>query len=198
VQSIDEAKEELAELFRLLSAVQNVSVVGPSKAEKTQALLCVTDSQAQREHGLDPNRFLCCYLNVADVQPTDQQEFFELMLSGMIRQARRRSALVCLHAPEPRCDVAFSQLLSYSEQAAMIDVNLVWALDELDTAFRAPRLDLNLLSGLRALASRPRAALVTATPFGLDRMCDARRRLGSSLASLFVTVRLDRPSSDIT
>ncbi len=196
VGRLDEAKDALAVVFELLSATLNVSVVGISKAEKTWTLLRLTDPQAQREHGLDPNRFLFCYLNLADLQPSDQQEFFELMLSGMIRQARRRSALVCLHAPQPRRNVAFSQMLSYSAQAGMIGVNLVWALDEFDTAFRAPKLDLNVVSALRALASRPHVALVTATRFGLDRMCDARRRVGSSLAGLFVTVRLDGPSVD--
>ena len=185
---LDRPKHALSIPFGLLSVMQNVAVVGPSKAGMTSILLRLAAPLAQREHGLDPSHFLFCYISLGGLECVNPQEFFELMLSGMIRAASRRPPLTYLQAPLPGCDSTFSQLLCYLQRAEMAGPNLVWTLDEFDTAARNPRLDLNFFSALRALVSSPRAALVIATRHSLYCMREARRPVGSSLADLFVTL----------
>lgn len=185
-------KHTLSIPFGLLSVMQDVAIVGSSRADRTAVLLRLADPLAQRAHGLDPSDFLSCYLNLGGVKCASEQEVFGLMLSGMIHAASRRPALTHLQTPPSPCQSTFTELLSYVEHAEMIGPNLVWMLDEFDSASRNPKLTPNFFSALRALGSRPRAALVTATRHGLYGMGEARRPAGSSLAGLFVTIHLDR------
>jgi hypothetical protein len=173
--------------------MQNASVVGPSTAENTSILRRLTDPQVQREHGLDPSRFVSCYLSVADLRRADPESLFELLLREMMGRASRRPALTRLWSAPPAGDTAFSRITSLAERAEAMGVNLVWALDEFDAAGRNPSLDINFFSALRALAGRPRVALVTASRQSLSYMGEARRAAGSSLAGLFVTIRVDPP-----
>jgi len=185
-------RRQVARLFGLLCVMQNVSLVGPPKTGKTSILRHVANPQAQREHRLDPSRFLCCYLSLGSLECVGPQEFFDLMLLGMIRQARRRSALTQLHSRPAWRPTSYIQLLSYLEQAEMIGLNLVWTLDDFDALSGNHNLDYSFFSALRALASIPRVALVTATHHGLYGMGEPLWPVGSSLAGLFVTLPLSQ------
>jgi len=186
-------EEEMAVLFGLVSVMQNACVVGPSAADKTSILVRLADPQTQREHGLDPSQFLFCYLNLGSAKDIKPQQLFELMLLGMIRAASRCPRLIHLQSLPSPCDTTFRQLLSHVERAEMIGLNVVWALDDYDTACRNHERNLGFFSALRSLASRPNVALVAASRHPLSRWNEARRPVGSSLAGLFVTIRLDLP-----
>ena len=175
---------ETRHALRMLSNRQSVSVIGPRKIGKTSFLFHLRRPEVMREHGLDPSRFVCVYINCEDLGRLGQQALYALLAGEITEQARLQGYDVAM--PErPVSHLEFERAIARVFER---DLTLVLIFDEFELLSKNKNLHLEFFSGLRALATRFGLAYLT---------CSRRPLLGlphtldySPFFNIFCPVRL--------
>lgn len=175
---------ETKHTWRMLSNKQSVSVIGPRKIGKTSFLFHLCRPEVMQEHGLDPSRYLCVYINCEDLGHLGHQALYALLTSEIADQSLQQGHNIAM--PErPVSHLEFERAIAAVFER---DLTLVLIFDEFELLSQNENLDLAFFSGLRALATRFGLAYLT---------CSRRPLLGlphtldySPFFNIFCTVRL--------
>jgi HD-GYP domain-containing protein (c-di-GMP phosphodiesterase class II) len=183
-------EREQRRITGLLKNMQNVSVVGHPKRGKTSLLLHLARPETQRAHGLDPETHIFTFLDMEGVSDLTPDRFFHWVLRETGRQGQRRPILADLPRRDADGSVSFTDLRDALDRLGAAGARLVYLIDEFDLAATNEHFDLNFFSALRAVASTPHVAFVTATESLLYDLIPTDRQAGSPLANLFTTIYL--------
>jgi tRNA A-37 threonylcarbamoyl transferase component Bud32 len=183
---------DILHTFDTVKAKGNVQVTGPRRIGKTWFLHYISHPIILQEHGIDPQRNICAYIDCQhrSIQQKEAQ-VYNRMSERIIDAARRIEVDL---VPEP-CDgraagIAFEQALKKMHRRGLRAILL---LDEFEVMARNPNLDVIFFNHLRALANADdvNVAYVTASSTSLVDLCLERESLLSSpFFNIFQPIRL--------
>jgi DNA-binding winged helix-turn-helix (wHTH) protein len=143
-------KKEVRRALEMLSRGQSVSVTGPRKIGKTSLLFQISRADVMQQHGLDPARYLLVYFNCEGLGNLKLEEFYTLALGEVVSQATRRG----YHFTVPERPISYQEFGNALRKAFDQKLILALLLDEFELLSKNSNLGTELLSGLRALATR--------------------------------------------
>jgi DNA-binding winged helix-turn-helix (wHTH) protein len=149
--------KEVKRTLEMLSQGQSVSVIGPRKIGKTSLLFHISRAEVMRQHGLDPNYHLLVYFTCEGMGDLTLQEFYTLILE----EVANRAAQYGYHLSIPERPVSYQEFERAIREAFDQKLRLVLLLDEFEQLSNNPNLGVDLLSGLRALATEFDIAYLT-------------------------------------
>jgi len=152
-------QRETKQILEMLGKGQSISVVGPRKIGKTSLLFHIARPEVAHQHGLDPARQLIVYFNCEGLENLVLNEFYTLVLEEVTRQAAQQGHRLT----SPEHPISFLGFESVLRETFDQKLKLALLLDEFELLNRNPNLGAELLSGLRALATKFDTAYVTAS-----------------------------------
>ncbi|HZH99273.1 MAG TPA: AAA family ATPase, partial [Fimbriimonadaceae bacterium] len=153
-------RETLARILEQVVRGESIQIVGPLKIGRTSLLRMIAHPSVGGIHGLDPDRFTVILMDLHELAGrAGAHEFYRWMLSALCDALPEASSSVSTATP-------FSQLCQALRRLDRIGRRVVFACDNFEFIERLAS-DPDLLSTLRALASR-HASLVVTTLTPLD------------------------------
>lgn len=148
---------EVKRALEMVSKGQSVTVTGPRKIGKTSLLLHLSRPEVMSKHGLDPAHYIFVYFNCEGTGTLKLDEFYALILGETADQAAQLGYQVA----SPERPVSYLEFESSLRQVFDHKLKLVLLLDEFEILSKNQVLGTELLSGLRALATKFDVAYVT-------------------------------------
>jgi DNA-binding winged helix-turn-helix (wHTH) protein len=137
-------------ILEMLSKGQSVSITGPRKIGKTSLLFHISQPQTMQQYGLDLASHLVVYFDCQGLGSLKLEEFYALILEEIASQAAQQG-----HPPinpeRPASHLEFERVL---RKAFDQKLKLALLLDEFELVGENRDLGTELLSGLRALATK--------------------------------------------
>lgn len=157
-------EKEIKRVLEMLDGGQSVSIIGPHKIGKTRSLHDLSDPITLKEHGLDPQRNLCVYIDLQEYsnQPHEAQ-IYTLMLDKIGDAAHNLGVDLATASRNGHANgTTLEQALKDTHSRGLKTFLL---LDEFDALARNPNIDGTFFSHLRALtnANDINVAYVTAS-----------------------------------
>ncbi|HET8630633.1 MAG TPA: CHAT domain-containing protein [Thermomicrobiales bacterium] len=192
-------RREVAQVFSRLGnvAFESSSLVGERRIGKTSLLLHLAHPAVRRAHGLDPERYLCLYLDLqlvdAAMTPARLWRWLLQQLARACPDPEVAGALEALCAAESLDSLALDELFDVVDAR---DRYVVLLLDEFEQVTANPNFGPDFFYGLRSLAIHHHLALVTASRRDLVDLCHSEAVRSSPFFNIFATIPvplLDEP-----
>ena len=174
---------EAKRVLKMLSRGQCVSITGPRKIGKTSLLFHLARPDVMRQHGLDPKRYLGVYFNCEGLGHLGLDEFYALILEEIAGQAEQHGHDLG-HPDRPISFLEFERVL---RKAFDQGLRLALLMDEFELLSENPDVAMELLSGLRALATKFDIAYVTSS----QRQLAAFTGQHSPFFNIFVLLKME-------
>jgi DNA-binding winged helix-turn-helix (wHTH) protein len=150
-------KREVKRALGMLRRGQSVSIIGPRKIGKTSLLFYISRQEVMQQHGLDPSRYLLVYFNCEGLESLKQEEFYTLVLEEVAARAAQQGYTL----DSPQRPVSYVEFKRVLRKAFGRKLKLALLLDEFELLSKNRNLGMELLSGLRAVATDLDAAYLT-------------------------------------
>jgi len=150
-------QKETKQILERLSKGQSISMIGPRKIGKTSLLFHICRPEVAQQRGLDPARHLIVYFNCEGLESIKLNEFYTLVLEEIARRAAYQGD----HLYSPERPISFLEFEGALRKMSEQELKLILLLDEFELLAGNRNLGAELLSGLRALATKFDTAYVT-------------------------------------
>jgi DNA-binding winged helix-turn-helix (wHTH) protein len=157
-------KKETRRTLEMLGNGQSVSITGPRKIGKTSLLFHLSRPDVMQESGLDPARYLVVYFTGEAMAGLELEEFYALILEGVAAKAIQQQH----HFTVPERPVSYQDFERAFHQILERGLKLALLLDEFELLGGNPKFGIELLSGLRALATKYGIAYLTVSQSALS------------------------------
>ena len=175
-------KREVRRILEMLGKGQSVSVIGPRKIGKTSLLFQISRSEVLQQYGFDLARCLLVYFNCEVLGRLKLEEFYALILKEVAGPAAQMGCQIA----DPGRPVSFLEFESAFRKVSARKLRLALLLDEFEVLGEHQAWGAELLSGLRALATKFDVAYLTVS----QRQLAAFTRQRSPFFNIFVPLKL--------
>jgi len=150
-------KTEIKRALEMLGKGQSVSVIGPRKIGKTSLLFNISCPEVLQQHGLNPTSHLVVYFNCEGLGDIKLEEFYTLILEEIATRADQQGVPLA----NPERPISYLEFERALRKAFDQKLRLALLLDEFELLGENQDLGTELLSGLRALATKFDIAYLT-------------------------------------
>jgi AAA+ ATPase superfamily predicted ATPase len=152
--------EEIKEISSRLNTFQNVSIIGQRRIGRTSLLLNI-ESIAKNWEYLFP-KMIFIYFDFQGRISITPTEFYKLLTEETIVKSNKKDHPITTKVIVDREGVKFDEFIDFIEYITEGEIGIVYLFDEFESCIRNNN-SAELLSGLRAIGSKPKVALVTST-----------------------------------
>jgi DNA-binding CsgD family transcriptional regulator len=184
-------QREVAQLFSRLRNVEfeSSSLVGERRVGKTSLLYTIADREVQRSHGLDPDKYIFVYADLALIDATTTPaRLWQYLLGQMLSHlpAEERSHLQAALDEPSRLD--HLALAEWFDRLDARQHRVVLLLDEFENVTRNGNFGPDFFYGMRSLAIHHRLALITSSRRELIELTHSEQIRSSPFFNIFANI----------